>query len=137
MTVPVKFNKKGKPLPKKSKVTLRGVGKGIKGTKPRTDKDTKLPANSVDAVFICDTYHHFEFPQATLATIHRALKPGGVMVLIDFHRIPGQSSDWTLNHVRAGQEVFVKEIEEAGFERLADVKVDFLKENYLVKFRKR
>src|SRR4029079_7258650 len=38
--VPVKFNKKGKPLPKKSKVTLKGVGKGIKGTKPRTDKDT-------------------------------------------------------------------------------------------------
>ena len=36
----------------------------------------KLAENSVDAVFICDTYHHFEFPQRTLATIH-ARSSGG------------------------------------------------------------
>ena len=101
-----------------------------------TDRDTQLPTNSVDLVFICDTYHHFEFPKVTLASIHRALKPGGVLVLVDFERIPGMSSDWTLNHVRAGREVFTKEIEDAGFERLDGEKLDCLKENYLVRFRK-
>lgn len=102
-----------------------------------TDKDSKLPTNSVDLVFICDTYHHFEFPQDTLASIHRALKPGGLLVLVEFERIPGKSSDWTLNHVRAGKEVFMKEIEAAGFELLSDGGTSFLKENYLVRFKRK
>lgn len=101
------------------------------------DKETNLPANSVNLVFICDTYHHFEFPKDTLMSIHRALKPGGLVVLVDFKRIPGKSSDWTLNHVRAGQEVFEKEIEDAGFEKLDDGGATFLNDNYLVRFRKK
>ena len=102
-----------------------------------TDKDSKLSTNSVDLVFICDTYHHFEFPQDTLASVHRALKPGGLLVVVEFERIPGKSSDWTLNHVRAGKEVFVKEIEEAGFELLNDDGASFLKGNYLVRFKRK
>jgi predicted methyltransferase len=95
----------------------------------------ELPANSVDLVFVCDTYHHFEYPQRTLASIHKALKPGGRLVLIDFQRIPGKSSDFIMGHVRAGQDVFVKEVEEAGFKKVREEK-DLLKENYLVVFEK-
>ena len=47
---------------------------------------TELPAESVDVAFICDTYHHFEFPLRTMASLHRALKPGGRVMLIDFRR---------------------------------------------------
>jgi hypothetical protein len=54
-----------------------------------------LPANSTDRAFICDTYLHFEFP-ANMASVHRALRPGGQVVLVDFHRIQGQSSAWVL-----------------------------------------
>jgi predicted methyltransferase len=95
----------------------------------------KLAENSVDAVFICDTYHHFEFPQRTLATIHKALKAGGQLILIDFKRIPGTSSEWTLKHVRAGQEFFTAEIRDAGFKQLDEVKL--LKDNYFVRFEKK
>src|SRR5262249_40792244 len=95
---------------------------------------TKLPKDSVDLVFICDTYHHFEFPQRTLQSIHDALRPGGQVVLIDFHRIEGRSSEWVLGHVRAGQEVFVREITSAGFRVVGEEK--FLKENYFVRFEK-
>ncbi len=100
-----------------------------------TDKDTRLPPGAVDLVFICDTYHHFEFPKDTLASIRRGLKPGGLLVLVDFERIPGKSSEWTLNHVRAGKEVFLKEIEDAGFAVVDEA--DFLEENYLVRLRRK
>lgn len=95
----------------------------------------RLPPISVDLAFICDTYHHFEFPHKTMRSIHRALKPGGQVVLIDFHRIKGKSSEWAMNHVRAGQEVFVKEILEAGFRHIEEKK-DLLDESYFVRFEK-
>lgn len=102
-----------------------------------SDRSVQLPPESIDVAFICDTYHHFEFPQSTLASLHRALKPGGTLVVIDFERIPGESRDWILSHVRAGKETVRKEIEDAGFEFIEEVEVPVLLENYLVRFRKR
>ncbi|MEZ5329727.1 MAG: methyltransferase domain-containing protein [Verrucomicrobiales bacterium] len=98
--------------------------------------DAKLPEASVDAAFICDTYHHFEFPQSTLKSIFKALKPGGRLVVVDFERIPGESSEWTMGHVRAGKETFAAEIEAAGFKNQREVEVPGLKENYCLEFRK-
>jgi len=98
-------------------------------------ESARLPPRSIDVAFICDTYHHFEYPQKMMASIHEALRPGGQVVLIDFHRIEGKSSDWVLNHVRAGQDVFAKEIESAGFKQV-DQKPDLMKESYFVRFEK-
>lgn len=100
-----------------------------------TDVSAGLPEGSVDVAFACDTYHHFEYPQRMMASVHKALKAGGRVVVIDFHRVPGKSSDWTLKHVRAGQDVVEKEIAECGFRKAAEVK-DLLKENYMVVFEK-
>ena len=101
-----------------------------------TEKSVELPEASIDLAFICDVYHHFEYPQATLDTLHKALKPGGELVLIDFKRIPGESSDFIMGHVRAGQEVFEAELAAAGFEKVSEVK-DMLKENYFVRFKRK
>ena len=98
-----------------------------------TDDSTKLPQGSVDAVFICDTYHHFEYPAKTMTSVRKALRPGGKVYVIDFHRIEGKSSEWTMNHVRAGQEVFEAEILEAGFRRLRQVE-GVLSDNYMLVF---
>lgn len=100
-----------------------------------TADSTKLAPASIDVAFICDTYHHFEFPQKTMASLFQAVKPGGRVILIDFHRIPGTSSDWVLNHVRAGQEVFEAEIIAAGFEKASE-EPELLQENYFVIFKK-
>jgi predicted methyltransferase len=94
-----------------------------------------LPPNSIDLAFICDTYHHFEFPHKTMRSIHRALRPGGQVILIDFHRIEGVTREWLMNHVRAGQDVFTKEILESGFRQVKEKK-DMLDESYFVRFEK-
>ena len=96
---------------------------------------TELPAETVDVAFICDTYHHFEFPLKTMVSLHRALKPGGRVILIDFRRVQGTSTDWVMNHVRAGQEVFETEIVQAGFRKVREER-ETLKENYFVAFEK-
>lgn len=95
---------------------------------------TQLPRNSVDRAFICDTYHHFEQPGSTMASIHQALRPGGELVVIDFIKIPGQSSAWIMSHVRATQAEVIREIEAAGFKLVEEEAL--LKENYFLRFRK-
>lgn len=99
-----------------------------------TDKSTRLPPESIDLAFLCDTYHHFEHPADTLVSIYQALRPGGILVVVDYRREPGKSTEWILNHVRCGEEQVVREIEATGFKKLETV--DFMKENYLLRFEK-
>jgi len=100
------------------------------------EKDSRLPPNSVDLVFICDTYHHFEYPRETLASIHRALKPGGQLILVEFHRHEGHSPNWVLEHVRGNQQQFVNEITAAGFELINQHNLAQIPDNYILRFRK-
>lgn len=100
-----------------------------------SQRDTGLAGNSVDLVFLADTYHHFENPQAMLASIQRALRTAGRLVIIDFRREPGFSSPWVMQHVRAGQETVVREITAAGFRLEADTPL--LRSNYFLLFSKR
>ena len=97
-------------------------------------KDTLLPANSVDMVFISDTYHHFEYPVSTLTSIRKALRPGGRLAVIDFRKQHGTSSGWVLSHVRAGRDQVVAEVNSAGFRLVQEP--ELLRENYFLIFIK-
>ena len=101
-----------------------------------SDRDANLKPNSIDRAFICDVYHHFEFPNSSMSSIYRALKPGGELVLVDFDRVEGKTREWLMNHIRAPKEVFRREIEEVGFKFDREVKVDGFEENYLLRFTK-
>jgi len=99
-----------------------------------TERSVELPAACADVVFLCDVYHHFNHAKDSMASIYRALRPKGELVLVEFKRIPGKSKEWIVKHVRAGQEVFTAEIEAAGFKKVEEK--DFMNENYFVRFRK-
>ncbi|MDE0913822.1 MAG: methyltransferase domain-containing protein [Planctomycetota bacterium] len=100
-----------------------------------SETDSGLQAETVDAVFICDTYHHFTYPMTTLSSLHRAIRSGGRLYLVDFERIPGVSSEWLLGHVRADKATFRAEIEAAGFTFEEELEVG-LEENYMLRFRR-
>jgi ubiquinone/menaquinone biosynthesis C-methylase UbiE len=96
-------------------------------------REVGLDPDAIELAFICDTYHHFEYPLSTLASLRQALKPGGEVLVVDFKRVPGESSEWVLNHVRAGQETTEAEFARAGFVKVGE-ELD-LRDNYVVRFR--
>lgn len=102
-----------------------------------TDDSVELPPESIDLAFICDVYHHFEYPRQSMRSIRRALRPGGEVVVIDFIRVEGRSRDWVIKHVRAGREEVTREIIADGFEPVTDgPRPPALEENYIIRFRK-
>ena len=101
-----------------------------------TERSVELPPASVDLAFVCDTYHHFEYPASTLHSLFGALRLNGRLVVVDFERIPGVTSDWLMNHVRADKATFRAEIEAGGFVFEDEVDVDGLSENYVLRFRR-
>lgn len=105
--------------------------KNVKTVLAKTDTSGLAP-DSVNVIFICNVYHHFEFPQKTLASLRAALKSGGRLIVVDYRREKGKTPDWLMKHVRAGQEVVTHEIEAAGFKLKREEK--FLKDNYMIEF---
>jgi len=49
-----------------------------------TVADPKLPESSCDMIFLVDVYHEFSHPEHMLQNMRRALKPNGVLVLLEF-----------------------------------------------------
>jgi arsenite methyltransferase len=48
--------------------------------------DPLLPERSVNRIFICDVWHHVENQTKYLSLMKKLLKPGGEIVMIDFHK---------------------------------------------------
>jgi SAM-dependent methyltransferase len=102
-----------------------------------TPTDPSLAPASVDLIFACDVYHHVEYPAEVLPRLRAALRPGGKLVLVDFHRIPGQTSKGMIKHVRADQATFTREIEAVGFvfeRELGEAEGLEFEENYMLVF---
>jgi ubiquinone/menaquinone biosynthesis C-methylase UbiE len=48
------------------------------------DRDSRLPEGCCDVVYMREVYHHFDDGPVMTSTIHRALKPGGLLAVIDY-----------------------------------------------------
>jgi len=64
---------------------VRGWGRGIDNVRVITGRadDPRLPNHAVDAVLVLNTYHELEHASAVLAHVHRALRAGGRLVVVD------------------------------------------------------
>lgn len=100
------------------------------------ERSVELPALSVDAAFVCDTYHHLEYPQHVLFSLFRAIRPLGSLYVVDFERVPGTSRQWVMDHVRCDKRTVIKEIQQAGFVFEGELPVEGLSENYVLHFRR-
>jgi ubiquinone/menaquinone biosynthesis C-methylase UbiE len=60
----------------------RGLGNVVPSL--GTETDVKLPAASIDLAIMVDVYHELSFPHEVLASIVRALKPGGRVVFVEY-----------------------------------------------------
>ena len=81
--------------------------------------DTKLPANSVDAVLILKTYHEFAHPIPLMEKLKLSLKPGAKIGIIDRN---GTGADHGIM-----PDVVEREMAQAGFKRIG--KYDFTKDD--------
>jgi ubiquinone/menaquinone biosynthesis C-methylase UbiE len=92
--------------------------------------DPKLGSASVDMIFTCNTLHHIDKRAQYYALLLRALRPGGRLVNIDFHKrkLPvGPPVEMKIEKREC-----IKEIEAAGFHLLREF--DNLKYQYFLIF---
>ena len=93
---------------RKSKGNVSNV-EVVKGS----EKSVELPENSVDKVLMVDVYHEFSFPDQMMASIRKALKPGGKVFLIEYR---GEDPSVPIKKVhKMTEEQAVLEIQAAGF----------------------
>jgi hypothetical protein len=72
-----------------------------------------------------------------LPRLREALRQDGKLVVVDFERIPGKTSEGMMKHVRADQETFTREITAAGFvfeRELGPAEGVVLEQNYMIVF---
>jgi SAM-dependent methyltransferase len=104
-----------------------------------SDSDPELEPNSIDLVFMCDVYHHLEKPVIFFKPLKQTLNKDARIVVIDFYRDPNKVTsrppEWVLQHVRADQATFRREIESSGFAHVRDLEAPGLSENYIMLFQ--
>ena len=121
------------------KAKARSHNVGLKNVKfiLGTDRDPKLPADTLEAVLVLDVYHHFDYPEAMLGHIRDSLLSDGKLVIVDFYKRPdAMPGGRAMEHIRLDMDDVIKEVEENGF-RLSSKQEWVPKEAYMAIFVKK
>jgi ubiquinone/menaquinone biosynthesis C-methylase UbiE len=74
--------------------------------------DPNLPEGQLDMELVLDAYHHFDFPEKMLAALHKALKPDGKLVIVEYYkRASAMPYGRALTHIRLDMPDLIKEVE--------------------------
>lgn len=77
-----------------------------------TTSDPNLPEGQLDTVLVLDVYHHFDYPAKMLAAIHKALKPGGKLIIVEYYKRPdAMPNGMAMTHIRLDMPDVIKEVE--------------------------
>jgi ubiquinone/menaquinone biosynthesis C-methylase UbiE len=95
--------------------------------------DTGLPRASVDLVFLCNTYHQIQDRADYVRRLAAALKPGGRIVIVDFHKREDIPEGPTFAD-KLPRERVIAEVARAGLELAGEE--TFLPYQYLLTFRR-
>ena len=83
-------------------------------------KRTNLPDSCCDALVVRFVYHHFVYPREMNASLRQALKPGGLLAVIDFAADSAESADpakrGSGDRHGVSPATVVRELREAGLE---------------------
>jgi ubiquinone/menaquinone biosynthesis C-methylase UbiE len=97
-----------------------------------TDRDARLPENTIDLALLVDVYHEFQYPQEMLRSIRRSLKPDGRFVLLEYRK-EDPSIPIAFTHKMSIAEARM-EVEAEGF--LFDRVIGGLPRQHIIVFRK-
>ncbi len=100
-------------------------------TRGRED-NPNLPANAIDLAFIVDAYHEFSYPREMGEALVQSLKPGGLLVLIEY-RAEDRTVPIKRLHKMSEQQVR-KEMNAIGLEWVRTE--DYLPMQHVIIFRK-
>jgi ubiquinone/menaquinone biosynthesis C-methylase UbiE len=95
-----------------------------------TATDLKIPAGTLDAVLIVDTYHEMDQPVTLLRNVARSLKPTGLIGIVNYKKDgagPGPEMD-----ERVDAEQVIRDARAAGLE--LKKRENFLRYQYLLTF---
>jgi len=105
-----------------------------------SDRDPKLPADTLEAVLVLDVYHHFDYPEAMLEHMRDSLVSDGKLVIVEYFKRRGAMQnpdpDFPLRHIRLDQDDLIKEVEANGF-RLVSKRDLVPKSQYIAVFVKK
>ncbi len=95
--------------------------------------DPKLPPQSVDLIFICNTYHHLEHRPGYVAKLKAALKPGGRVAIVDFHHDERSGNVGFPRRHLVSRDTVLAEMTQAGYSLAREH--TFLPRQYFLEFR--
>lgn len=92
----------------------------------------KIPFESVDLIFVCNTYHHLEDRSTYFRNVKSSLKPGGRIAIIDFYHDERSGELGFPKRHLVPKEKVVEEMADAGY-RLTKEHT-FLAKQYFLEF---
>ena len=79
-----------------------------------SEKSINLPKSSLDKILLVDVYHEFSYPVEMIESIKNALKPNGLLFLIEYR---GEDSNVPIKNIhKMTEKQSVAEMRAAGFE---------------------